>query len=103
MNPLNPLTWRLRVNAGENTIHALRGFLIAPLEQVSVGVHCELNRGVLEPLGDLLSMNPLGNEQRGMCVTQIVEADSWKLLLFENDPEAVKRIATVERGSHRAR
>ena len=47
MNPIHLLAGRLVVRFLEDPVHAICGLLIASLEQVSVGVHRQLDRSVL--------------------------------------------------------
>jgi hypothetical protein len=44
-------------------------------EEVLVRVHREAGVGVAKAFGDDLDRHPVGDEQRGMCVAQVVEAD----------------------------
>jgi hypothetical protein len=80
MNAIDLLARWNGVCCGKNAIHALGGFLIAPVEQVTIGVHGELDRGVTETLGNFLSIHAFCDQKRGVRVAEVVETDPRKLV-----------------------
>lgn len=94
---LSPAPSSLLDPSAKEPFHFLGRIPVASLEEMTIGVHCQFDRGVPEPLRNLFGMDPLIDEKRGVRVAQIVEPELRELVLFANHLKATKNIALFER------
>ena len=81
----------------EDPLHPLGRFLVGSIEEMAVKIHRQLDGRMAEPLGDLLRMDPLSDQQRGVRMAQIVEAHLGEAGGLQNLLILVQHVRSVDR------
>src|ERR1039458_3844929 len=88
-----PATFR---QIAEDSLHAVRRFLVRSLEQVPVQVHGQLDRCVSKAFGDLFGVNAFGDQKRRVGVPQIVEAHFRYAGMLEDQVKTMQDVRCVD-------
>jgi len=88
--------------SGEQRFEPFGRTLLHARDDVGVGVYRELYAAVAEPLLHELGMNPVGHQQHGVAMPQVVQPDSRQPCPAQQLPEGtVRKVLRLDDAAHR--